>query len=133
LNTPDIAIIQGPPGTGKTTIVTAIIERLNELSDKSDKTKGEILVTGIQHDAVENIISRLDVNGLPTPKFGKKSTSIVDMVSFEHIMKWSSEISEKVKENLPELSNHQKIIELEKYFNISSVLINSPTITQLEM
>jgi superfamily I DNA and/or RNA helicase len=118
LNTPDIAIIQGPPGTGKTTIVTAIIERLNELSDKSEKTKGEILVTGIQHDAVENIISRLDVNGLPTPKFGKKSTSIVDMVSFENIMKWSSEISEKVKKNLPELSNHQKIIELEKYFNI---------------
>ncbi len=39
LNTPDIAIVQGPPGTGKTTIVTAIIERLNELSDKSEKTK----------------------------------------------------------------------------------------------
>jgi len=118
LNTPDICIVQGPPGTGKTTIVTAIIERLNELADKGEKTKGEIFVTGIQHDAVENIISRLDVNGLPTPKFGKKSTSIVDMVSFENIMKWSHEISEKVKINLPELSNHQKIIDLENYFNI---------------
>ena len=34
LNTPDIALIQGPPGTGKTTVIAAIVERLNELSDK---------------------------------------------------------------------------------------------------
>ena len=30
LNTPDIALIQGPPGTGKTTVITAILKRLNE-------------------------------------------------------------------------------------------------------
>jgi len=118
LSTPDIAIIQGPPGTGKTTIVTAVIERLNELSDKGSKTKGEVLVTGIQHDAVENIISRLYINGLPTPKYGTKSTTLVDITSFENIMKWSSEITDRVRNNLPELSNYKKISELNRYFEI---------------
>ena len=118
LNTPDIALIQGPPGTGKTTVLTAIIERLNELSDKSDRIKGEILVAGIQHDAVENIRSRLKINGLPTPKFGKKSMSEVDIGSFEEIMKWSQEIAYRVKERMPELSNQQKIMELQKYFEV---------------
>ena len=45
LNTPDIAIIQGPPGTGKTTVITAIIERLNEIADKRKDVKGQVLVT----------------------------------------------------------------------------------------
>ena len=34
LNTPDIALIQGPPGTGKTTVIAAILERLNEIATK---------------------------------------------------------------------------------------------------
>jgi len=72
LNTPDIALIQGPPGTGKTTVVVAIIERLNQEHDKSNSIRGQILVTGFQHDAVENIISRLSINDLPTIKFGEK-------------------------------------------------------------
>jgi hypothetical protein len=62
LNTPDIALIQGPPGTGKTTVVTAILERLNEEYDKTKSIKGQILVSGFQHDAVENIVARLSVN-----------------------------------------------------------------------
>ena len=56
LNTPDIAIIQGPPGTGKTTVITAIIERLNEIADKRKDVKGQVLVTSFQHDAVRNVI-----------------------------------------------------------------------------
>jgi len=115
LNTPDIAIIQGPPGTGKTTVITAIIERLNELSDKTKSIKGEILVTGFQHDAVENIISRLTINSLPPVKFGKKSTTIVDMDSYGRIMKWANGITEKLK---PKLSNQLMINELDKYIEI---------------
>lgn len=118
LNTPDIAIIQGPPGTGKTTVLTAIIERLNEEADKTQNTKGEILVAGFQHDAVENIISRLEINGVPTPKFGKKSDSVTDITSYERIIKWSEDIIKSVKDNLPELSNYIKINELNKYFQI---------------
>lgn len=118
LNTPDIAIIQGPPGTGKTTVLTAIIERLNEEADKTQETRGEILVAGFQHDAVENIITRLEINGIPTPKFGKKSDSITDITSYERIMKWSEEIVKNVKSNLPELSNQLKINEFNRYFQI---------------
>lgn len=118
LNSPDIAIVQGPPGTGKTTVLTAIIERLNEESDKTQNTKGEILVAGFQHDAVENIISRLEINGIPTPKFGKKSTTIADIGSYERIIDWSEDIVKSVKDNLPELSNYIKINELNRYFQI---------------
>jgi len=117
LNTPDIAIIQGPPGTGKTTVLTAIIERLNEEADK-ENLKGQILIAGFQHDAVENIIERLKINGIPTPKFGKKSTSVVDIKSYERILEWSEKIALNVKEQLPELSNYLKINKLNKYFEI---------------
>jgi len=118
LNTPDIAIVQGPPGTGKTTVLTAIIERLNEEADKTQNTKGEILVAGFQHDAVENIISRLKINGVPTPKFGKKSATVADITSYERIIRWSEDIVKNVKDDLPELSNYIKINDLNKYFQI---------------
>lgn len=97
LNTPDFAIIQGPPGTGKTTVLTAIIERLNEISDKGKNIKGSILVSAFQHDAVENIISRMRVNGLPPIKFGKKSKSIDDLSSFENIMQWGRDIAQNIQ------------------------------------
>jgi hypothetical protein len=70
LNTPDIAVIQGPPGTGKTTVMRAIIERINELNAKDPEREERFLVTGFQHDAVENAIEKLSVNGLPAIKFG---------------------------------------------------------------
>lgn len=73
LNTPDIMVIQGPPGTGKTTVITAIIERLNEQRDQRRSGKGEVLVTAYQHDAVNNVISRLLVDGRPAIKFGVKN------------------------------------------------------------
>jgi len=116
LNSPDITIIQGPPGTGKTTVLTAIIERLNEEADK-ENIKGQILVAGFQHDAVENIIQRLDINGIPTPKFGKKSTTTVDMNSYERVIEWSEDIAKNIGK-LPELSNYIKINKLNQYFEV---------------
>lgn len=117
LNTPDIAIIQGPPGTGKTTVLTAIIERLNQESDK-DNIRGQVLVAGFQHDAVENIIQRLDINGIPTPKFGKKSTTTVDISSYERVIEWSKSITSNLKEKSLELSNQLKINRLNQYFKV---------------
>jgi len=117
LNTPDIAIIQGPPGTGKTTVLTAIIERLNEESDK-ENIRGQVLVAGFQHDAVENIIERLNINGIPTPKFGKKSIRTVDISSYERVMEWSESITSNLKEKSLELSNQLKINKLNKYFEV---------------
>ncbi|MDF1546716.1 MAG: AAA domain-containing protein, partial [Bacteroidales bacterium] len=65
--------IAGGTGSGKTTVVTAILERLNEEYDKTKSIRGQILVSGFQHDAVENIVARLSVNALPAVKFGKRS------------------------------------------------------------
>jgi superfamily I DNA and/or RNA helicase len=116
LNTPDIAIIQGPPGTGKTTVLTAIIERLNEESDK-ENIKGEILVAGFQHDAVENIRNRININGIKTPKFGTKSG---ELYSYNDIINWGKNISKEVIKNNDnlKLTNQNKINKLNQYFEI---------------
>ena len=72
LNTPDIALIQGPPGTGKTTVVTAILDRLNELSPKKGPDKGSVLLCGFQHDAVAGKESATFGigGGAKNPRFG---------------------------------------------------------------
>ncbi|MDE6678525.1 MAG: AAA family ATPase, partial [Ruminococcus sp.] len=96
LNTPDIALIQGPPGTGKTTVINAIIERLNEMEDKSDKIKGRVLITSTQHDAVTNLTERMNLNGIPTPKFGHKSGEIPQH-NDDNIIKWCEDVKKKLK------------------------------------
>ena len=104
LNTPDIALIQGPPGTGKSTVITAIIERLNELSDKSVPIRGEILVSGFQHDAVENLTARMQLNSLPVPKFGRRqggpdTAALAD----ERLRRWSEDLARQLRERNPTL------------------------------
>jgi len=103
LNTPDIALIQGPPGTGKTTVINAIIERLNEIADVSRGASGIFLVTGFQHDAVENAISRLDVNELPAIKFGKRDGVDGFNEAERRIDRWRQERAGRVREQLPEI------------------------------
>lgn len=61
INTPDIAIIQGPPGTGKTTVMKAVIKRIEELFGNSAK----ILITSTQHDAVDNAVEGMYYGGVP--------------------------------------------------------------------
>lgn len=96
INTKDIAIIQGPPGTGKTTVLNAIIERLNELNDKDLNKRGSIFIGGFQHSAVENLIQRMNLNGIPTPKFGKKSTEVEKLEDYDFIMQWSKKIADNI-------------------------------------
>lgn len=96
INTKDIAIIHGPPGTGKTTVLNAIIERLNELNDKDLDKRGSIFIGGFQHSAVENLIQRMSLNGIPTPKYGKKSNETESLESYDYIMKWSEKIAENI-------------------------------------
>ena len=104
LNTPDIALIQGPPGTGKTTVITAILERLNEESDKTNVRAGRVLLTGFQHDAVENMISRMSINSLPVPKFGKRSNSDDDDDQYQiQLEQWCHALAEKIREKYPQL------------------------------
>ena len=107
LNTPDIALIQGPPGTGKTTVIAAILERLNEEAAAAGKSlSGRVLLTGFQHDAVENMIDRLSLNAIPVPKFGKRSGSLDDANSFErHIEVWSRQVADQLRERNPQLAD----------------------------
>jgi len=69
LNTPDVALIIGPPGTGKTQVITALQQRIvDEYS--SESLKHQILLTSFQHDAVDNVVDRSGVFGLPAMKVG---------------------------------------------------------------
>lgn len=99
LQTPDIALVQGPPGTGKTTVVTAILEILNEMSDKRGTSAGQVLINAYQHDAVYNMIMddkgkpRISVNGIPTWKYGERKNGANYS---SHIDDWCRQIEEKV-------------------------------------
>lgn len=107
LSTPDIALIQGPPGTGKTTVIAAIIERLNEMADKrGTSVKGSVLLTGLQHDAVENMIERISLNGVPVPKYGRRSGSEEDDYSaFERkLQDWCSNTAAALRAKNPRLA-----------------------------
>ncbi|MBT4091997.1 MAG: AAA family ATPase [Deltaproteobacteria bacterium] len=118
LNTPDIALIQGPPGTGKTTVVTAIIERLNEEYDKTKSIRGQILISGFQHDAVENIVARLSVNALPAVKFGKRSGDsefTADAVT-EKINRWCSSVAENIRNKNPQIAQTEDQVRLAELF-----------------
>lgn len=100
LTTPDIALIQGPPGTGKTTVITAILEVLNEAQDKRGVCAGRVLATSYQHDAVENMIEKIRINSIPTYKYGKRRNK----ESYtEHIDQWCKEVETKALENNKEL------------------------------
>lgn len=116
LNTPDIAIIQGPPGTGKTTVITAILERLNELADKREIQRGQVLVTSLQHDAVRNIIERVSINSLPTVKFGKRQSDEEDIDTM--VNHWCDNLAKRLQEKNPQLVDSQQADELSYAFEI---------------
>ncbi len=103
LNTPDIALIQGPPGTGKTTVIAAILERLNELSDKRESIRGQVLLSGFQHDAVENMMLRLTVNSLPVPKFGRRRNDSTDLAE-ERVRQWCDQVAGRLRDKNPSLA-----------------------------
>ena len=127
LNTPDIALIQGPPGTGKTTVIAAIIERLNEECDKREGLSGRVLLSGFQHDAVENMIERLRVNGLPIPKFGQRSGAKrnADLFRFENeLWKWRDERALALRKRNPKIAES---LEEQHIRSLIVQYINAPT------
>ena len=129
LNTPDIALIQGPPGTGKTTVIAAILERLNELSDKRGANiKGMVLLTGFQHDAVENMTDGISLNGIPVPKFGKRSGAEEDDFSaFEKSLeKWCRTLAAELRERNPQIAEIERETEIK---NLCLQYVRMPTRT----
>ena len=115
LNTPDIALIQGPPGTGKTTVITAIIERLNEISDKRVYENAQVLISSFQHDAVRNVIERLMINSMPTPKLGRQGSE--DISEEEKIDAWREDFMQRLKEKNPQLNEPEELVTLGKLRN----------------
>ncbi|MGW0486445.1 DEAD/DEAH box helicase [Nonomuraea sp. NPDC003214] len=80
LNTPDVAIIQGPPGTGKTQVIAALVNQLGDLAQGGD-VSGSTLLTSFQHAAVDHLVTRGWVFGLPPLKIdsrGRGSTVALD-------------------------------------------------------
>lgn len=128
LNTPDIALIQGPPGTGKTTVITAVLERLNEEHDKRKSVRGQVLVTAYQHDAVENIVSRLSVNSLPAVKFGIKSGTAEygEEILSRKISLWCEAITGEIRKKNPQIESTEKHRHLEDLFKLYTL---SPSVT----
>jgi hypothetical protein len=127
LNTPDIALIQGPPGTGKTTVIAAILERLNEMADKRGaSTKGQVLLTGFQHDAVENMIDRLSLNSIPVPKFGKRSGAEDDgFDAFErNLEEWCGKLAAELREQNPQIAEIERETEIK---NLCLQYVQAPT------
>ena len=112
LNSTDMFLIQGPPGTGKTQVIAALQRRLLEVSDNSPNS---VLLSSYQHDAVDNVLQRVDAFGLPAIKVGRqggnKQEKGVDLIT-----KWRKErevlighyLKEKFGEN-PILSILKKV------------------------
>jgi hypothetical protein len=127
LETPDIALIQGPPGTGKTTVIAAILEQLNRIARKGGTDiKGMVLLTGLQHDAVENMIDRLSPNGIPVPKFGKRSGAEEDDFNeFEKKLEtWCANIAVEIRDKNPQITEIEKETEIR---NLSLQYNEAPT------
>jgi energy-coupling factor transporter ATP-binding protein EcfA2 len=109
LNTPDIAIIQGPPGTGKTTVINAIYERLGEIASERGGRSLPTLLTGPQHDAVLNMIERMDARGLPIEKMGQKGLkggADQDEGQVQQFERWLVNYTEKVTRQFPRFQEH---------------------------
>lgn len=119
LNTPDIALIQGPPGTGKTTVITALIQRLDEISSGENDLFARNMICAFQHDAVTNAIERIDNFGLPAIKIGEKhsgSKSSLLMRDYT-IENWTLQQIAKIENAHPEaLHMTQKQVFDESYY-----------------
>lgn len=96
LTTPDIALIQGPPGTGKTRVIQALLMMLNEGRGASDNLE-RVLVTSLQHEAVDNAIAGMSITGLPVDRLGGKKG---EDRGAELIQAWGNQVIEVVRSHL---------------------------------
>lgn len=96
LSTPDIAVIQGPPGTGKTRVIQALLTMLNEGRTERDGLE-TVLVTSLQHEAVDNAISGMSLSGLPVDRLGGKKG---EDRGAEVIQAWGGQVTSVVRSHL---------------------------------
>lgn len=117
LNTPDIALILGPPGTGKTQIIAAIQRRLAEEA-KTEIGKG-VLVSSFQHDAVDNVVARSEVLGLPAIRVGRRDRA------FSTLERWIDKQQQRLQQTIDVQEANSPCYKLIKSVRIDvAVLIN---------
>ena len=88
-------------------MIAAILERLNEIATQGGaNSQGQILLSGFQHDAVENMIDRISLNGIPVPKFGRRSGSVEnDLNAFEKSLEeWCGKIAQELRAKNPQIA-----------------------------
>ena len=115
LNTPDIAIIIGPPGTGKTQVITALQTRLAE-ELKDQPLQHQMLVSSYQHDAVDNVMDRSNVFGLPAIKVGGKGKKHSDQ-NDNPVTKWCKGKAEILDQSLGKKLAEQPVFDEIKNLN----------------
>lgn len=107
LNTPDIAMIQGPPGTGKTSVIAAIERRIAEIEDEASSINHRILIASAQHDAVENVVTRTSVYGLPAVKIGHRHHG--EGTSVDQVARFQSEQAERLRAKLGTIKESERL------------------------
>jgi superfamily I DNA and/or RNA helicase len=114
LNTPDVALIIGPPGTGKTQVISAIQHRIAEEGNKYNLSlKHQVLLTSYQHDAVDNVVARSGVFGLPAIKVGGKKDE-ANQQQLNSIDTWTNKVVNDLKlsvENEIQSSDEFKLVD----------------------
>lgn len=96
LNSTDLTIIIGPPGTGKTQVITALQQRISELSHES--IQRSILLTSYQHDAVDNVVDRSNVMGIAGLRVGGKIRNDDEPTGVNTIEKWATPIQKELNQ-----------------------------------
>ncbi|GAA0506668.1 hypothetical protein Ade02nite_95830 [Paractinoplanes deccanensis] len=122
LNTPDIAIIQGPPGTGKTQVIAALQQRLAESGREYARLRGSMLLTSYQHAAVDELVDRSVVFGLPANKVdrtGRGTTVQID--------RWQEETATRLDERLAQNSTGPATIALRRATAAAAGYLLAPT------
>ena len=112
LRTPDLAIIIGPPGTGKTQVITALQARLAE-EFKDQPVQYQTLISSFQHDAVDNVMERSDVFGLPAIKVGGKLSKKGDAQS-DPLASWCSNRAVSLEKDLAILLGREPVFDVIK-------------------
>ena len=88
-----------------------------------------VLLSGFQHDAVENMIDRLKINGLPVPKFGQRSGEVknADLTRFEvKLRDWCDERANALRKRNPQISES---LEEKNIRALSVQYIKAPTLS----